>query len=581
MPPILDPRLGDIEDDASSTKRRTLTALAGTLLAEISVPKLLAAWASLVVLPVILLGLGPLVASIWIAAASAQAAEFYAGVLPVAVAVLLAAAAWFGGKPLWRLTEANFWSLNALAVQPGYALAREGLRHLAEKRLTEAAGEAERDRIRAVSALAAGLLVCLLSLAFVLAAWPHTRWSGTPADLAHPWMLASAALFNSIAILAAYVALAALVWGVADATMAQPRDLGGFAPKEEGARTWRVAHLSDIHIVGERYGFRIESGRSGPRGNDRLRRLFAALDAFDRKTGLDLVLISGDVTDAGRAAEWAEFFDVIGAHPALAGKTIAIPGNHDLNVVDRANPARLDLPMSPNKRLRQMRTLSGLAQLQGDRVHVADPASGQRGPTLAAALAPHAARIAAFADTGALRLGAGLEPVFAAMFPMLLPPEATGGLGVVMLNSNAETHFSFTNALGFVPREQEAAMASLVAEAPDAVWIVALHHHVVEYPRAAKALSERIGTALVNGSWFVRRLQRLSGRAVAMHGHRHIDWIGRCGGLIVVSAPSPVMNVTDAAPTHFYVHELGRSAAGGILLHEPQRIDLPGTPIDA
>ncbi len=40
MPPILDPRLGDVEDDASSTKRRTLTALAGSLLAEISLPKL-------------------------------------------------------------------------------------------------------------------------------------------------------------------------------------------------------------------------------------------------------------------------------------------------------------------------------------------------------------------------------------------------------------------------------------------------------------------------------------------------------------------------------------------------------------
>jgi hypothetical protein len=39
----------------------------------------------------------------------------------------------------------------------------------------------------------------------------------------------------------------------------------------------------------------------------------------------------------------------------------------------------------------------------------------------------------------------------------------------------------------------------------------ALHHHVVEYPKAANALSERIGTALVNGTWFVRRMQRLAG----------------------------------------------------------------------
>ena len=39
--PIIDPRRGDIEDDASSTKRRSLLSLAGSLLAEISLPKLL------------------------------------------------------------------------------------------------------------------------------------------------------------------------------------------------------------------------------------------------------------------------------------------------------------------------------------------------------------------------------------------------------------------------------------------------------------------------------------------------------------------------------------------------------------
>ncbi len=39
---------------------------------------------------------------------------------------------------------------------------------------------------------------------------------------------------------------------------------------------------------------------------------------------------------------------------------IALPGNHDVNVVDRASPARMDLPTSPMKRLRQIRTMSAL-----------------------------------------------------------------------------------------------------------------------------------------------------------------------------------------------------------------------------
>src|SRR5262249_57546519 len=40
--PVLDPRAGDVEDDASSTKSRSLLALRGTLLSDISLPNLLA-----------------------------------------------------------------------------------------------------------------------------------------------------------------------------------------------------------------------------------------------------------------------------------------------------------------------------------------------------------------------------------------------------------------------------------------------------------------------------------------------------------------------------------------------------------
>ena len=66
-------------------------------------------------------------------------------------------------------------------------------------------------------------------------------------------------------LVSAYLAVASLVWGFADASMQQPLDLAAFdAALPEGARRWRVAHLSDVHVVGERYGFRIESGRGRP-----------------------------------------------------------------------------------------------------------------------------------------------------------------------------------------------------------------------------------------------------------------------------------------------------------------------------
>ena len=83
------------------------------------------------------------------------------------------------------------------------------------------------------------------------------------------------------------------------------------------------------------------------------------------------------MTDAGIATEWAEFLDAVELHPALAERMLILPGNHDLNIVDRLNPARLDLPFSPIKRLRQMRTLSAIAAIQGHRVRVVDPDLGQ------------------------------------------------------------------------------------------------------------------------------------------------------------------------------------------------------------
>jgi hypothetical protein len=576
MKPIIDPRDGDIEDDASSTKRRSLFSLAGSLLIEISLPKLVLAWTLLIGVPGVLLGIAPLQVSLWVGTVSWKASIILTGIWPLVLLLALAGLAWFGGGPLARLIESSFWSLNALGVQPGYIICREGFRHLVERFLPHGVSLARRGSVRATSAAVSGLAISAAALWLAVLAWPSSRWVGTLADLASPHLLIPIALANAVVIIAGYFGGAALVWGIADATMAQPRNLRSFDFPPQGGRSWRVAHLSDIHTVGERYGFRIESGRSGPRGNDRLRQTLARLDEIHEKQPLDAILVTGDLTDAGRTAEWAEFFDALGPHPKLAELLIGLPGNHDVNVVDRANPARLDLPTSPKKRLRQVRTISALAAIQGAKIRVLDRVSGRLGGTLAQALEPHLEDIAAFADEGSFRLSRRLANLWAVIFPMVRPPDTEDGLGVIVLNSNAETHFSFTNALGMVSFAQAKAIDIAAEEYPHACWIVALHHHLVEYPMPAKALSERIGTALINGSWFVRRLQSLAGHAVIMHGHRHIDWIGACGGLLIVSAPSPIMQATDDRDTYFYVHTLAVGPDGKLRLLEPHRIDLPG-----
>ena len=570
--PILDPREGDAEDDASSPKQKSLMAIAGGLLAEISPAKLLLAWTASILLPAAILGLAPLVATAWIRGAVFRLLEL-TGLWAVLVLLAVALVGWIGWRPLFRIAEANFWALNALGVQPGYALAREAIRHIAERTFKLKRG-LELARMRAMSCVGAGILLAAVAALVATVVWPATRWIGSASDLAAPHHLIWPTLANAIVIMSAYLAAASLVWGFADAAMDQPLDLEAFDEAPENGRVWRVAHLSDIHIVGERYGFRIESGRGGARGNERLKRVMASLEAEHAARPLDLVLITGDMTDAGRSAEWAEFYDILASHPGLAARTLILPGNHDVNVVDRSNPARLDLPFSPAKTLRKMRALSAIAAFGGDRLRATSAGAGKPGPTLQAALAPERHAIESFADSGGLWLSNRLKRLWDELFPLILAPAEEDGLGVALLNSNADTNFSFTNALGMIPAGQARRLAAAFDAYPKARWIVALHHHLIEYPMPVAAFSERIGTALVNGSWFQRVLKPYAGRVIVMHGHRHVDWIGACGKLRIVSAPSPVM-APDLRPTHFYVHALGLAPNGGLALMAPERIDLP------
>lgn len=573
MEPLVDPRRGDAEDDASSPATRSFIKLAGSLFAEISLPKLIFAWTSLILVPGLLLGAAPLVVTGWVDTLSGRITAL-AGFSSVLLLLLVAVVGWVGWRPLFRSAERSFWSLNALAIQPGYATSREALRHVVERFSPSATLPAGRARLRSLSAIGAAALIAVAAIGVILLVWPSTRWTADFIDFARPNRLVRPALANAVVLVAVYMAIASISWGYADSTMAPPVDLEGFDLPAAGGRSWRVAHLSDLHVVGERYGFRIECGRRGPRGNGRLVRILERLAALHAAEPLDLIMVTGDTTDAGRSAEWAEFLDLVSRHPELAARMLLLPGNHDLNIVDRANPARLDVPFSPAKQLRRLRTLSAMVTLQGDRVRLLNRDRGVLGQTLAAAAGRKQDLIHSLAETASLGSAVQFATFWDNLFPLVMPPATDDGLGVILLNSNAETHFSFTNALGLVSHEQEAALAATIRQYPRASWIVALHHHLIEYPRPARAFFERVGTALVNGSWFVRQLDPLGDRLVVMHGHRHVDWIGQCGAVRIVSAPSPVMVTDEAAPSIFYLHGLSSGAGAGprLRLGEPEQI---------
>jgi 3',5'-cyclic AMP phosphodiesterase CpdA len=572
MWPLIDPRNGDFESDASSSKSRSLWSIAGSMLAEISLPKLIVAWFVLLGLPAVLLGAVPIVVSIWINATTLTLVDLSYGLLPLLLAIALAATALLGVRRLFRLAERSFWSLNSLAVQPAYALCREVLSQIADRVLPQDVASARRAKWRAATATLSGVIICLISIGVLLLVWPHVRLMVEFSALGDPIALLKAALANSIAIVAAYVAVAVLAWAVADATMPATSDFDRFAARADGDRTWRVAHLSDIHVVGETYGFRIESGRSGPRGNERLNKVLKRLDDMHAVQPLHAILVTGDITDAGLSTEWAEFFQAVSQFPRLAQRMLIIPGNHDINIVSRANPAQFDLPTSPHKKLRKLRVLSALNAVQGPRVRLADRRNRRVGDTLEQALSPYLQKLVRFSETGRPRRCRELDDLWSNVFPMVLQPEQDDGLGIILLDSNADAHFSFTNALGMVSADEFSGVAAALSQYPRACWIVCIHHHVVEYPRAAVALSDRIGTALINGQWFVRRLQAYADRIVVMHGHRHVDWFGRCGAFPILSAPSTVMADAGDPQACFYIHTIAVGADAKLKLLQPELV---------
>ena len=146
----------------------------------------------------------------------------------------------------------------------------------------------------------------------------------------------------------------------------------------------------------------------------------------------------------------------------------------------------------------------------------------------------------------------------------------------MLLNSNADTYFSFTNALGMMSAEQVRGIKIVATQYPRACWVIALHHHLIEYPCAAKALSERIGTALINGNWFVRQLQPFAQRAVVMHGHRHIDWIGQCPGFASSRRPLRSWRSPTSGIRILSIHSLAAGADGYLRLAVPCKIIIDG-----
>ena len=196
-----------------------MLSLAGSLLVEISLPKLIVAWILLLVVPGLLLGLAPIVVSSWLSTVTNKLASMVIGIWSLLALASIIAIGWFGWRALLRTAEKNFWALTSIVVQPGYAAFREVIRHVAENLFAKKASNATRAKLRAASAAVAGILICGLASLLVTIVWPRAYLFANVAEIDTWRELAVVSLANSVVAIAAYLAIAALIWGFADALM--------------------------------------------------------------------------------------------------------------------------------------------------------------------------------------------------------------------------------------------------------------------------------------------------------------------------------------------------------------------------
>ena len=493
--------------------------------------------------------------------------------------VFVALGLWVGRRIL-RVVADNFWHLHYTLVFPVFVILRELLRTALERFPRRSATVEELDRKRRLGSILAATILAGSGIALALRIGVSIRLPGLDDGRFHPWQAAKASLVNAAVILGLSTAAESLYWLWRELAFHHAVLNWMPQPAQMESACARIAHLSDLHVVGERYGYRMETGVHGPRGNRRIRRAFRKLTKIHASTPLARVLLTGDITDAGTRAEWAEFLDLLRGFPEIQSRILFVPGNHDVNIVDRKNPGRADLPWSRSRSLRKLRVLVTLDSLLGDRSHLVDPATGAIGPSLSEYLrqGERVELLRSLAQSGAWRGRKEMTKIWQAIFPLVEPPEpmTERRYGIILLDSNARSHFSLTNAVGVVNRLQLRALKALLAKWPDHAWLILLHHHVVEYPMASIGLQERVGLALVNAPDVLAALAPHADRTIVMHGHRHMDWIKTWGNMVLCSAPSVTLGSQEpeCRSGAFHVNELAIGANGKIRLVRNRNIEV-------
>jgi Calcineurin-like phosphoesterase len=576
---IWDLRRGDADDNRTSPYGKGWKGLIFSNVLEFSYLKAAVAFLILIIVPALLVGAAPSIIhtygrhTLGTVASAGRNPRLFAFLL---VAVLIFLPLWAGRRFLSFALD-NFWHLHYTLVFPIFVALRETLGTVSERLPGMTDQQEHIHRRRRVATVLAALLFGGAGFALAMSVELSTGLRIVDAERVLPWTVAKAALGNAAMVFGFSTTVMSAFWLWRELSVSEPV-LDWPHPLQPAASRFRVAHLSDLHIVGGRYGYRMETGTHGPQGNKCVLDALERLAAIHASRPLHHVLVTGDITDAGTRAEWAEFVDLIGQFPELRSRMSLVPGNHDVNIVDRTNTARPDLPLSAGKALRKLRFVFAIDQIQGDRAHLVDRKSGSLGPSLSDYLRegerPQVLR--ALAENGTVRGRLEIARVWEAMFPLVEPATKERGYGVILLDSNAPSNLSFTNAIGVLSQTQLRALKSVLRGSPQGAWLILLHHQVVEYPVLGIKLSDRIGLALMNAPDLLAAITSHAGRTVILHGHRHVDWVGITGETVLCSAPSVTLGMEEYRG-RFSIHEFSVSPTGRLEITANDRVKISQT----
>ena len=120
------------------------------------------------------------------------------------------------------------------------------------------------------------------------------------------------------------------LWNVVKRSRSLTLILTDAASVSSGAKI-TIAHLSDLHLTRTATRPFLKGAKFCSERNF----LKVAFDLERRIDEVDLVLITGDITDSGLPKEWRNFFE--GMPLKVMNKTIILPGNHDINITDKSS----------------------------------------------------------------------------------------------------------------------------------------------------------------------------------------------------------------------------------------------------